>query len=98
MKETLQGDLMVAMRARDQVRMRVLRAMIALIHSAEARDATPDHPVARDLTDDEVFDLVASEAAARRRAIAAYDDRGRHERAAEERAELAVLTAYLTEG
>lgn len=97
LKETLQHDLTTAVRSRDEVRKRVLRVVMSYIHSAEARDATVDHPVARDLTDAEITQVLIADADRRRRVIATYESAGRDDQAAAERAELAVLDDYLAQ-
>ena len=50
---------------------------------------------ARELSDDEVLKILAREAKRRREAAAAFQDAGRDEQAAAERAEDAVLADYL---
>jgi uncharacterized protein YqeY len=50
---------------------------------------------ARELSDDEVLKILAREAKRRREAATAFEDAGRDEQAAAERAEDAVLSDYL---
>jgi len=50
---------------------------------------------ARELTDDEVLRILAREAKRRREAAAAFEEAGRDQQAAAERAEDAVLSGYL---
>jgi uncharacterized protein YqeY len=50
---------------------------------------------ARELTDEDVLGVLTSEGKKRREAAEAYDEAGRTEQAAKERAELAVLADYL---
>lgn len=95
LKDTVQHDLTAAVRTRDDVRKRPLRVIMALIHSAEARDATPERPVARDLPDEEILELLDAEASRRRRAIGTYEQRGLNTEVETELAELAVIEAYL---
>ncbi|WP_129666921.1 GatB/YqeY domain-containing protein [Phytoactinopolyspora endophytica] len=94
-KETLQRELTASVRARDDVRKRTLRIIMGLIHSAEARDATVENPVARDLSDDEILEVLSGEAERRKRVIATYQETGQNDRARTERDELAVLETYL---
>ena len=90
LKDRLRTDLTVAMKARDQVRTRTLRMVLASITNEEvAGDA------ARDLSDDEVLRLLAREARRRREAADAFDAAGRADQAAAERAEDQVLAGYL---
>lgn len=88
--ETIRQDLTVAMKARDQVRLRSLRAIIAAVQEAEVAGAE-----ARSLSDDEVQALITNQVKRRNEAAEAFDDGGRHERAEAERAEKAVLEHYL---
>ncbi|RNI18281.1 GatB/YqeY domain-containing protein [Flexivirga caeni] len=89
-KQSLREDMTAAMRARDTVRTGTLRMTIAAITNAEVAGKE-----ARELTDDEVQQVIAKEAKKRREAAEAYDGAGRTELAATERAELAVLEEYL---
>jgi len=90
LKQTLQSDLTSAMKERDQVRTGTLRMTLSAITNAEvAGDQV------RELSDDEVLKVVTKEAKKRREAAKAYDDANRGELAAQERAELEVLEAYL---
>lgn len=95
LKDTIQRDLVAAVQSRDEVRKRVLRVVMSYVHSAEARDATEDAPYARDLTDDEIREVLDVDASRRRRVIETYEANGRADRAAVERAELAVVESYL---
>jgi uncharacterized protein len=90
LKERLRADLNTAMRARDQVRMRTLRMALTSITNEEVSGDT-----ARELSDDEIVKVLTREARKRREAAAAFDDAGRPEQAAAERAEGDVLADYL---
>ena len=89
-KQSLREDMTTAMRARDKVRTATLRMALAAVTNAEVAGKE-----ARELTDDEVQQVIAKEAKKRREAAQAYDDAGRSELAETERAELAVLEEYL---
>ncbi|TWE10028.1 GatB/YqeY domain-containing protein [Rudaeicoccus suwonensis] len=89
-KQTLQDDLTAAIRERDQLRAGTLRMTLAAITNAEV--AGKEH---RDLTDDDVQQVIVKEAKKRREAAEAYDGAGRAELASKERDELAVLEGYL---
>ena len=90
LKERLRADLNDAMRARDQVRMRTLRMALSSITKEEVAGAS-----ARDLSDEEILKVLASEARKRREAAEAFGAAGRAEQAAAERAEGEVLATYL---
>jgi hypothetical protein len=88
--DTIRQDLTSAMKARDAVRMRALRAAIAAVQEAQVAG-----PQARTLTDDEVQKVLAAQVKRRVEAAEAFDGAGRADRAADERAEQDVLEAYL---
>ena len=90
LKERLRADLNAAMRARDQVRMRTLRMVLTSITNEEVAGDT-----ARELSDDEIVRVLTREAKRRREAATAFEDAGRAEQAAAERAEGDVLAGYL---
>ena len=90
LKERLRADLNAAMRARDQVRMRTLRMALTSITNEEVAGDS-----ARDLTDDEVLEVLTREAKKRREAAKFFSDAGRSDQAAAERAEGDVLAGYL---
>lgn len=92
LKERLRGDLTAAMKAREQIRAGALRMVLTAITTAEVAGKQ-----ARELTDEQILDVLTSEAKKRREAAAAFAAGGRDEKAAQERAELAVITEYLPE-
>jgi len=92
LKERLRGDLTAAMKAREQIRAGALRMVLTAITTAEVAGKQ-----ARELTDEQILDVLASEAKKRREAAVAFAAGGREEKAAQERAELAVITEYLPE-
>lgn len=86
----IRSDLTTAMKARDAVTTRTLRAVIAAVREAEvAGDA------ATTLDDAGVEKVIAAQAKRRVEAAEAFDQGDRPEKAADERAELAVLEGYL---
>jgi uncharacterized protein len=92
LKERLHDDLVVSMKARDALRSSTLRMALAAITNAEVAGKQP-----RRLTDEQVVDVLSSQAKQRREAATAFDGAGRTELAAKERAELAILSEYLPE-
>ncbi len=91
--ETIRQDLTTAMKARDQLRTRTLRAVIAAVQEAQVAGAE-----ARTLTDDEVMAVITAQVKRRVEAAEAFEQGGRAEKAADERAEKEVLEAYLPAG
>lgn len=92
LKDRLRADLTTAMKGRDEVRSSTLRMVLAAITNAEV--AGKQH---RELTDDDVVGVLASEAKKRRESATAFQDAGREELAAKERSEAEVIATYLPE-
>ena len=92
LKDRLRADLTTAIKARDEVRSSTLRLVLTSITNAEVAGK-----VARDLTDEDVLGVLTSEGKKRREAAEAFDQAGRTEQAAKERAEFEVLADYLPE-
>jgi uncharacterized protein YqeY len=92
LKARLRADLNDAMRARDDVRKSTLRLALSAIQNEEVAGSS-----ARELSDDEVLKVLTREAKKRREAAEAYQNAGRAEQAAAERAEGKVLAGYLPE-
>ena len=90
LKDRLRTDLTASIKARDAVRSSTLRMVLSAITNAEV--AGKEH---RELTDDDVVGVLSTEAKKRREAAEAFDDAGRTESAAKERAEAAVIADYL---
>lgn len=90
LKNRLRSDLTAAMKARDEVTVRTLRMALTSVTKEEVAGAT-----ARELSDDEVLTVLTREAKRRREAADAFAAAGRDEQAEAERAEGAVLDAYL---
>ena len=92
LKERLHDDLVASMKARDALRSSTLRMVLAAISNAEVAGKQP-----RRLTDEQVVDVLSSQAKQRREAATAFEGAGRAELAGKERAELAILSEYLPE-
>ena len=90
LKDRLRGDLTTAMKARDEVTVRTLRMALTSVSREEVAGTS-----ARELSDDEVLTVLTREAKRRREAADAFAAAGRDEQAEAERAEGAVLDAYL---
>ena len=90
LKDRLRADLTAAMKSRDEVRTRTLRMALTSVSNEEVAGKA-----ARELSDDDVLKILAREAKRRREAAAAFQDAGRDEQAAAERAEDAILAGYL---
>lgn len=90
LKEKLQADLSVAMKARDDVRTRTLRMALTALTNEEVSGKR-----ARELSDDEVVKVLQREAKKRREAAEAFAGAGRTGQAEAERAEGVILDEYL---
>lgn len=90
LKDRLRADLTTSIKARDEVRSSTLRMVLTAITNAEV--AGKAH---RELSDEDVVSVLSSEAKKRREAATAFEDGGRAEMAAKEKAEAAVLADYL---
>jgi uncharacterized protein YqeY len=90
LKDRLRSDLTAAMKARDEVTVRTLRMALTSVSREEVAGTA-----ARELSDDEVRTVLTREAKRRREAADAFAAAGRDEQAEAERAEGAVLDAYL---
>lgn len=90
LKDRLRADLVAAIKAGEVIRSSTLRMVLSAITNAEVAGKS-----ARELTDADVVDVLSSEAKKRREAATAFDDGGRVEMAAKERAEVEVIADYL---
>ena len=90
LKARLRVDLTAAMKARDPLTTGTLRMALAAVTTAEVAGTT-----AKELTDQEVTTVLAKEVRKRAEAAEAFAGAGRDELADKERAEAAVLSAYL---
>jgi uncharacterized protein YqeY len=90
LKRRLQTDLTTAMKARDEITTSTIRMLRTAITNAEVAG-----DVAVELTDQQAIAVLQSEAKKRSEAAEVYEQAGRAESAAKERAELAVIERYL---
>ncbi|HEV8449448.1 MAG TPA: GatB/YqeY domain-containing protein [Gemmatimonadaceae bacterium] len=84
----LQGDLTAARKAQDKAQVLLLGTILADARNREIE-------LKRDLTDDDVVDVVRRGVKKRRESVDMYDKGGRTDLAAIERAELDLLAKYL---
>lgn len=90
LKDRLRSDLTASMKARDELRSSTLRMILTSVTNAEVAGS-----VAKELTDDDIIGVLSTEAKKRREAAVAFEEGGRPESAARERAEAAVIAEYL---
>ena len=86
--EALKDDIKTAMKARETEKLTTLRMLLSSIknHAIE---------VQRELTDEDITEVLAKEAKKRRQSAEAYDDAGREELAEKERREIEWIKEYL---
>ena len=91
LRDTLQADLVAAMKAGDDVKKTTLRAVMTSIKTAETSGG------ANELDNAAIEKLIATEVKQRTEAAEIYEEAGEAERAANEVAERTVLQSYLPE-
>ena len=92
LKEQLANDLTDALRQRDDTRKSTLRMLMSAVNTQEVAGAER-----RELGDDEVLKVIATQIKQRRDSIDAFQKAGRQELADREAAEMQVLQAYMPE-
>jgi len=90
LKETLQGDLTEAIRARDELKSGTIRMILTAITMEEVSGKE-----ARTLSDFEIITVLSRESKKRKEAAEAYADAGRVDRAEREKAEGEIIALYL---
>ena len=90
LKDRLRSDLTTAIKGRDELRSSTLRMVLTAVTNLEVSGKE-----AREVSDDDILGVLTSEAKKRREAAQAFEDAGRGESAAKERAEAEVIAEYL---
>lgn len=88
--ERIESAMRDAMRARDERRTLTLRQAMAAAHNQRIA-------LGRDLTDEEMAEVLAKQVKQRRESIEVYRGAGREDRAEAEEAEVAILSEFLPE-
>lgn len=88
--DRIEGAMRDAMRARDTRRTQTLRMAMAAAHNRKIE-------LRRDLTDDEIVEVLVRQVKQRRESIEIYRAAGREDRATEEEAEAAILAEFMPE-
>ena len=97
LKEQLKEDLKVSLKERDEVKTGTLRMLMAAITNKEKEALRQTQGKDEELTDEEIQQVVATEAKKRREASDAFLKGARPELAKKEQQELKILLAYLPE-
>jgi uncharacterized protein YqeY len=90
LQQRLEFAMRDSMRARDELRTQTLRMAMAAAHNQRIARG-------RELTDEEVVEVLGRQVKQRRESIAMYRDAGHEDRAAGEEAEAAILAEFLPE-
>ena len=90
LKETLQSNLTVAIRSRDEIKSGTIRMVLTAITNEEVSGKE-----ARVLSDAEIITVLSREAKKRREAAEAFADAGRADRAEQEKKEGEIIATYL---
>ncbi|MGW6427158.1 GatB/YqeY domain-containing protein [Nocardia sp. NPDC055053] len=90
LKSQLRADMTTALKAKDTLRLSTLRMLLAAIQNAEVAGAQ-----AKELSDAEVVSVLQKEAKKRNESAVIYEQNGRGELAANERAEEEIIEQYL---
>ncbi|MGY0502721.1 GatB/YqeY domain-containing protein [Nocardia sp. FBN12] len=90
LKAKLRADMTTAMKAKDKLRLATLRMLLAAIQTSEVSGTQ-----AHELSDTDVVSLLQKEAKKRNEAAVIYEQNGRGELAANERAEEQIIEEYL---
>jgi uncharacterized protein len=90
LKDRLRSELTASMKARDELRSSTLRMVLTAITNAEVAGKQ-----ARELTDDDIVGVLATESKKRREAATAFADAGRAGLAAKEEAESRIIAEFL---
>ena len=92
MQDKIRAELTEAMKARDTVRVAVLRSLVAAFtNELVAKGRKPDEK----LTDDEVLAVIKRAVKQRKDSIEQFEKGGRQDLADNEKAELKILESYL---
>jgi uncharacterized protein YqeY len=88
--DRLSGEIKEAMKSGDRTRLQTVRLLATAVRNREIE-------LGRDLTEDDLVEVASREVKRRKEAAEAYERGGRPELAKKERAEQALLEAYLPE-
>jgi len=94
LREKIEDDLKTALKAGDKQRLSCLRMVKAKVQEKQIELRSKEGPEAK-LSEEDVANVVSAYAKQRRDSIDSYEKGGREDLAANERAELEILTEYL---
>jgi hypothetical protein len=89
--DRINADIITAMKAKDEASLSALRMLKSAIKYKEV-------DLKREVTDEDVIDVLAKQAKQRKESIEGFEKGGRADAAASEKAELALIEKYLPAG
>lgn len=95
LKDRLNKDLVVALKARDENKVATLRFLNSAIHNKEIDKRAQTSGGDELLTDEETLAVLKNEAKKRKEAIELYDKGGRADLSGKEKSELEIIEEYL---
>lgn len=95
LKDKIESEIKEALRAREELRLSVLRMLSSAIHNQEIEKRARSGGAAPELSDEEIIRAIRSELKKRKDASQAYTKGGRAEAAKKEKAEAEILSAFL---
>lgn len=87
-KEKIQKDILVSLKAKKETELKVLRFILSLINYAEIAHQKP-------LSDEEIINLMQKELKKRKEAIEMFKNGGRQDLVADEEKQLPIIQSYL---
>ena len=98
LKETVKSDLNKSIKESNEIMRSTLRMVLAAVSNKEKEKRYKEKAEAEvQLTEEEMIEVISSEAKKRKEAIREYEKGGRQDLAEKEKAELKVLEKYLPE-
>jgi hypothetical protein len=95
-KKQIQEDVKEAMKAGDEIKKGTLRMLLSSLVNKE-KDVPANEAGNRELSEEQIQQVIATEAKKRKEAAEAFEKGGKPDMAAQERQELEILQAYLPE-
>ena len=93
LRETLTSEMKDAMRNKDKLRLGTVRLILAALKDRDISMRTKSD--AKEMTDDDVIEILSKMVKQRKESIVAYEEAGRAELAEQEKEEMAVIYEFL---
>ncbi len=93
LRETLTSEMKDAMRNKDKLRLGTVRLILAALKDRDISMRTKSD--AKEMTDDDVIEILSKMVKQRKESIVAYEEAGRAELAEQEKEEMAIICEFL---